>query len=68
MKIEFGLTVVILSILVMFYLLLPKCIRGHEQWVHHEAYTRYMLVGKVMIPQHVPARDSYDYVCDEYDR
>lgn len=39
-----------------------ECVRSHVE--HRRAYTSLMLIGKVFIPVHHPARDVS--VCDEW--
>lgn len=59
----FGLLVAFIIAFLVFSF--PKCKRGHTDIVHHDAYTSFMMIGKIMIPQHHNAYNASEFVCDE---
>src|SRR4051812_23304639 len=41
------------------------CIKSHRAMVHHDAYTTFILAGKIMVPQYHDAYDAEEDVCDQ---
>lgn len=64
-KLLIALLLAILAIPVYLLITAPKCKRGHYEKVHHDESTYFIMVGKVMVPQHRDAYDSTDWFCDE---
>jgi len=53
-----------LGVIIKYYHDHP-CIESHNELVHHNSYTSYIMVGKIMVPQMHSAYDSVETVCDK---
>lgn len=61
---------VIFGIAIIMYLVavMPKCLQSHIETRHQGAYTSFIPVGKIMVPQYHPEYDYTIEVCDVYEK
>lgn len=63
MKLLLFLILIVIVALVYFEYKHP-CIESHTEVVHHPEETRYLMMGKMWMPQYYDAYDSVETICD----
>lgn len=67
MKYVIALVFIALVGTIWLVIIAPKCLQSHEEPRHQDAYTSFMVVGKVLVPLFHPANDYQVDVCDKYE-